>query len=209
MTKCILFDADGVLIHSEMFSIQYQRKFNVPDKDMLPFFTGRFQDCMVGKADLIEIVRPWLEKWKWTGTVDEFLTFWFESEHNVDERLVKLIQELRKNKIKCYLATNQEKYRTQYMKDRMGFEGLFNHVFSSSDIGHKKDEKEFFTFVLNELKNEHGIFPHDVMFFDDCEKHIEIAKSLDINAHLYTDIDNFTHIIQKEFPQVLKNTKTQ
>jgi putative hydrolase of the HAD superfamily len=110
-TKCILFDADGVVINSEMLSVQYQKEHDVSNDDMIPFFEGEFQNCIVGKTDLIELVKPWLPKWKWDGTVDEFLQFWFKAEHNVDERMVAVIRNLRKKGIKCYLATNQEKYR--------------------------------------------------------------------------------------------------
>ena len=57
-TKCILLDVDGVLVNSEMFSLQYQKRFNLPQDIMLPFFKGVFQDCLIGKADLKEAVAP-------------------------------------------------------------------------------------------------------------------------------------------------------
>ena len=193
--KCLLFDADGVVINSEMFSVQYLKQHDVSYDDMLPFFKGEFQNCIIGKADLIELVKPWLPKWKWTGTVDEFLQFWFKAEHNIDERMINTIKKLRKKGIKCYLATNQEKYRTQYMKDYMGFEELFDHVFSSADIGHKKPEKEFYEFILNEIKNEHKIYPHEILFFDDSKGHVDSAKKLDIDAHFYENFDEFEKLI--------------
>ena len=31
--KCILFDADSVVINSELFSVQYQKKFGVSDNE--------------------------------------------------------------------------------------------------------------------------------------------------------------------------------
>jgi len=37
-TKCILFDADGVIIRSEIFSKQYQKKYGIENDAMLPFF---------------------------------------------------------------------------------------------------------------------------------------------------------------------------
>ena len=193
--KCILFDADGVVINSDMFSVPYQKEHDISDDDMLPFFEGEFQNCIVGKADLIELVKPWLPKWKWKGSVDEFLQFWFKAEHKIDERVVKIIKKLRKKGIKCYLVTNQEKYRTQYMKYHMGFEELFEHVFSSADIGHKKPEKEFYEFVLNEIKNEHKIFPYEIMFFDDSKGHVKSAKRLDIHAYHYENFEDFKKLI--------------
>ncbi len=192
--KAILFDADGVLIHSELFSIQYQKKFNVSNDEMLPFFTGEFQDCLVGKANLIELVKPWLSKWKWEGSVEEFLEFWFQAEHNVDEDVVKTIKELKKKGIKCYLATNQERYRTEYMKDKMGFNELFDEVFSSAYIGHKKPHREFFEFILKEI----DLPADEIMFFDDEQGHIDAAKELGIDAHVYEDINKLRSIVEKK-----------
>ena len=62
--KGILFDVDGVVVKSEMFSVQYQKKFEISNDEMLPFFTGIFQECIVGKADLKEALPEWLAKWK-------------------------------------------------------------------------------------------------------------------------------------------------
>lgn len=194
-TKCILFDADGVIIHSKMFSVQYQKKYDVPYEEILPFFTEVFPDCLVGKADLVKIVTPWLPKWKWEGSVDEFLQFWFEAENNVDERMVSVIQELRGKGIKCFLATNQEKYRTQFMRNDMGFGKLFDHVFSSGEIGYKKPSKGFYEFILNKIKSEQDIQPDEIMFFDDKEGHVEGAKELGIDAHLFEGFGGFKLLV--------------
>jgi FMN phosphatase YigB (HAD superfamily) len=81
--------------------------------------------------------------------------------------MVQTINNLKKNGIKCFLATNQKKYRTKYMRSNMGFEALFDHVFSSADIGYKKPERKFYEFVLHKIKNEYTIYPCEVLFFDD------------------------------------------
>ena len=188
-TKCILFDADGIIINSEKFSIQYQKEFGVSNDEMLPFFNGEFQKCLVGKADLKELVEPWLSKWKWDGTVEEFLEFWFKAEHKIDEEVAEIIEKLKKKGVKCFLATNQEKYRTKYMKKDMGFEGLFDYVFSSAEIGFKKPQKEFYEKVLKELKKKYGIETDEIIFFDDSQGHINEAKKLGIDGRLYKGVE--------------------
>ena len=77
--KGILFDADGVIINSEKFSVPYQKKFNVHVDEITPFFKGEFKECIVGRADLVKIIQPWLQKWKWKGSAEEFLEFWFKA----------------------------------------------------------------------------------------------------------------------------------
>ena len=81
--KCILFDADGVIINSQMFSIQYQNKYAVPNDDMITFFRGDFQNCIIGKADLIESLRTWLPVWKWERKTIEFSELNHKSKNSV------------------------------------------------------------------------------------------------------------------------------
>lgn len=63
--KHLLFDLDGVVNLTEVFSQQYCREFNVPYEKNLPFFQNDFKPCLVGQADLKKVVKPWLVKWGW------------------------------------------------------------------------------------------------------------------------------------------------
>jgi len=194
--RCILFDVDGVVVRTEMFSVQYQKEYGVSNDEMLPFYTGIFQECLVGKSDLKEVLIKWLPKWRWRGTVDEFLQFWFKAEHKIDERIVKSINSLRNNGVKCFLATKQEKYRLEYMKEEMGFGKIFDGIFSSSDIGFKKPEKEFYEYILKNLKDKYNFDPEEIIFFDDEQKNVDGAKALDIDAHLYEGFKDFERVVK-------------
>lgn len=106
--KAILLDVDGVVVRADPFHVPYYEKHGVGNDKMLPFFQGAFQKCLIGEADLLEEVKPWLTTWNWTGTAEDFLQFWFEAEHNVDNELIESIQKLRESGIYCFLATNSE-----------------------------------------------------------------------------------------------------
>ncbi len=196
MTKAILFDADGVVIDAEMFSVQYQEKYNVSNDEMVPFFKGDFQKCVMGQLDLVEAVTPWLAKWKWEGTPEEFLHYWFSAEHSVDEQMIETIKKLRKKGIKCYLVTNQEKYRAQYLKEQMGFDKLFDDMFLSGDIGYKKPDREFYEFILNNLKNKYEIHSQEIMFFDDDQRNVDAAKNCGIDAYFYKNFEEFQNTVK-------------
>ncbi len=187
--KCVIFDADGVVINTgEQMSSKYVRKFGVDMKLFDEFFSGVFSDCLTGKADLKAEIMPYLKKWSWNGSLDEFLAWWFDSENCVDNRVIKVIKELKRNNIHVYLATNQEKYRGEYLKAEMGFNDLFDGVFISADIGYKKPEKEFFNKIMATIKQDSGAKPEDILFFDDSKSYIEGAKEVGIEAYIY---DNF------------------
>lgn len=196
MIEAILFDADGVLINGREFSFHLEKDYGITREITTPFFTGPFLECLVGKADLKEVLSPYIKEWGWKGSGDEFLEYWFKSEHIIDQDLIKYIQDLRKKGIKCYLATNQEKHRAQYMLDKMGFSTSFDKVYASSHLGHRKPDLEFFAKVMEDLGN---IQKEAVLFWDDTPSHIDAAKGFGINAEIYTTFEDF----KAKMPQYL------
>ncbi|MBU1178185.1 NUDIX domain-containing protein [Patescibacteria group bacterium] len=192
--KDIIFDADGVVIKSEMFSIQYCKEFGISADEMLPFFNGVFADCKVGRADIKEELKPFLPKWKWTGSVDEFLQYWFKAEHHVDQKMIEKIKELQSQDIKCYLATDNEKYRTEYLREEMGFGKLFAEIFSSADIGCEKTDKRFWRKVY-ETVGGNGVEKNEIMYWDNDQDNIEVAQEFGLAGYLYKDFAEFEKII--------------
>jgi len=187
MIKVIIFDTDGMVVNSEMFSVQYNKDYGIPMDSLLPFFKNEFQPCLIGTADLKEEIKDYLPKWGWKDSVDSFLKYWFDAENHVDKRVVEAINKLRNAGFKCYLATNQEKYRTEYLRNEMGFGEIFDKVFSSAEVGYKKPQQEFFEFVLNDIK----LNKDEVQFWDDTDKNVEGAREFGFDANLYRDFDKF------------------
>jgi len=141
MIKTILFDTDGVLVRGGRFSDHYAEKYGVPTDITGRFFVTEFKSCLIGNADLKEKLLAFLPEWQWKGTIDELLEYWFQSENVVDTKLTSQIFQLKQMGIQCYLATNQEKYRTEFLRNQMGFGDLFHQIFSSAYIGFCKPLK--------------------------------------------------------------------
>lgn len=193
MIKAIIFDTDGMTVNSEMFSVQYNKDYGVPMGNLLPFFKNEFQPCLVGKADLKKEIENYLPTWEWKDSVDRFLSYWFDAENHVDKRIVEAVEKIKKFGIKCYLATNQEKYRTQYLRNKMGFSKIFDEVFSSAEVGYKKPQPEFFEYILKEI----GLNKDEVQFWDDTEKNIQGAKEFGFDAQLYQNFEGFAANLNK------------
>lgn len=177
-----------MLVNGKMFSDLLLKKYGISKEQTDPFFTGEFQECLVDKADLKETIAKHLESWGWKKSVDELLDEWFKFEHNTDEELVEYLQFLRERGFKVYLATNQEKYRTQYILNKMGFGEIFDNIFSSAHVGHKKPSQEFFESIMKHLD---GINKEEIVFWDDQQKNIEGAKEFGFHAEVYTSLENF------------------
>ena len=191
MISHILYDVDGVLITSRkrLFSIALAEQYGVShERDMLPFFTGPFQKCIVGKADLKQELIPFLSRWNWNEGVDELLRFWFTHEKTLDEGLLADVQALRKRGVKCFLATNNEKYRTDYLWNELNLKSHFDGCFSSSGLGFKKEEVGFWEKVCAELKVPDK---KSVLFFDDDMDNVTTARAFGLSAEFYTGFEAY------------------
>jgi putative hydrolase of the HAD superfamily len=188
MIKVLIFDADGVLINGDIFSKRFSKEYNIDINKINPFFDGPFKDCLVGKADLKEVITPYLEEWGWKNGVDSFLEYWFATEYSIDQELINYIQDCRGKGVKCVMATNQEKYRAEYLFNKIGFVNSFDKMYVSAHLGHKKTSKEFFEKLVNDLE---GVKKEEILFWDDDIENIETAKEFGINAELYTTFIDF------------------
>src|SRR5262245_13195253 len=123
--KTIIFDADGVVIQGKQFSTELEKEYGISKEKTANFFETDFPKCLIGKGDLkIELAKH-IEDWGWQGSVEELLNYWFKAEHKLNEPLVDYIEQLKQRSVKVYLATNNEKYRVEYMLKEMGFSDIF------------------------------------------------------------------------------------
>jgi putative hydrolase of the HAD superfamily len=188
MVKIVLFDVDGVLLNGEMFSVQLERDHGITNAMMQAFFKNVFPDAIVGTTDLKQAIDPYLAGWGWQGSVDEFLEYWFKAEHVIDEPLIAYVNVLSASGVGCYLATNQEKHRTKYLLEKMGFADIFDGQFVSSEMGVKKPDPAFFKQVLQFLQ-PHA--PEEVLFWDDRPENVEAAQAAGLQAELYSNFEAF------------------
>ena len=152
-------------------------------------------DC---KADVKKELKKYLKKWKLTKPIDELLEEWFKFENKIDKKLLKIVKKLQDKRIKCILATNQEKYRTEYMLKNMGFDKIFDKVFSSAHIGYRKPEQEFYQFIYSDLKKEMKKLKKDeILYWDDRKKNVEGAKKFGFNSRIYTNLKSLKNYLKK------------
>lgn len=194
----LVFDADGVVIDPPHRFMHYQEQvLGIPRKLSSEFFRGVFLDCLVGKADLKDAIAPFLPRWGWRGSVDDFLRRWFDEENQINHKLVQFIQELRSQGYYCAIATNQEKYRLRYMREEMGFAGFFDAVFGSADVGEVKPNAGFYREVTDRL----GAEPSRILFWDDSEANVDGARAFGWRAEHYTGMEGFVRTMKDRLAQ--------
>ena len=185
--KAVIFDADGVVIFPWRAAQLFEREYAITREMTRGFFGGIFEDCLVGKADLREVLPPYLEQWGWQAPVDDFIRVWFEVENAPDERVIGVVQALQESGYTCCLATNQEKYRAEYIKTEMGFAGVFDHLFFSCQLGCKKPDRAYYERIMETLELQGP----DVLFWDDSPSSVEGARGCGWNAEVYVDFEEF------------------
>lgn len=173
--------------HAQRFSLRFAKQYGVSEDKISPFFKNEFQQCLVGQADLKKELKKYAPEWGWHGTINELLDFWFSGEAEINEQIVKVIRDLKQKGINCYLATNNERYRTEYMVQKLEFEKIFAKIFSSAYIGLKKPQVEFYDYILNEI----GFKKDEVMFWDDQAEELEDVKKQGYMIEKYTDFTSF------------------
>ncbi|TSA87803.1 hypothetical protein FNU79_00670 [Deinococcus detaillensis] len=83
--RVLLLDVDGVLVTPpEMFGARLLRSH---PEVATEFFCGPFMTASRGEADLLDVLPPYLERLGYTGTVNNFVTEWFESENHPNHLL--------------------------------------------------------------------------------------------------------------------------
>jgi len=195
MITVLILDADGVLIQGNAFSERLARDYNVDRDKEKEFFTTKFQECLVGKADLKESIAPYLTSFGWKGTVEELLDYWFAEEYELNKQLIEYVGRLRKSGIRVVLATNQEKYRTQYMLDHMGFDSMFDKIYSSAHLGLKKPAIDFFAHLVKDMQ----VGKAEVLFWDDDQRNIDGAVEYGIHAEFYDNYDSFLKNMSEKY----------
>jgi putative hydrolase of the HAD superfamily len=187
MIEAVILDADGVVIFPWRFARYLEREQGVTPEMTRPFFRGIFDDCLVGKADLREVLPPFLREWGWPGSVDDFIVSWLETEDAVDDRVIQVVRTLRKSGLTCCLATSQERHRAEYMKTTMGFTAIFDRLFFSCELGCQKPDPAYYELIERDL----GLEGKRILFWDDSGVNVESARKRGWNAEVYTEFEPF------------------
>lgn len=105
----------------------------------------------------------------------------------INENVLNIAKELKKKGYKIYILSNEAREWMEYKIRKFKLDKIFEKVYCSAFLGISKPDPEIFKKVLSELK----IGPQDILFIDNQEKNIEVAKSLGIKTILFTSPESF------------------
>ena len=192
MIKAIVFDLNGVFLQSEYLTKRIEEEFGIPSDKSLPVLKESLNETRLNSK--VGIFEYWVKLFKKHNieiTEDKFLSFWFSGESLVND-FVSLSRKIRERGLSVYIFSNNFKERTEYY--RKNFKEIFDNVdnsFFSWETGYVKSDLKAYKNLLSIIKLE----PEEIIYFDDSENNIQLAKSLGINAYIYEDFEGTYRVL--------------
>ncbi|AKR56148.1 haloacid dehalogenase [Youhaiella tibetensis] len=196
MTRAVLFDVDGVLVHSRFHPDEGARRFwdshLLEDMGVDPvrfqgLFGASFDQVVIGKRSLVALLDAFLPSVGYKGSTMDFIGYWLARDANLNFQLLDLVKRLRATgKVRVYMATNQEHLRASYLWNELKLSHLFDDMFYAARLGAMKPDREFY------LRTEDFLGPQDEppLLFDDSDRVIASANSHGWEAVLFNHVDD-------------------
>lgn len=198
MTRAVLFDVDGVLVHGYHAKPEKQVRWDetlLADLGVDPMrFRTEFiheifiKKVIIGQMSLLEALDRTLPRLGYRGPSMAFVGYWLSHDSNVNQPLLDMVAQLKAAGTPLYVATNQEHMRAQWLWQQLKFGELFDDMFHSARIGHIKPARPYFDWVDNRI----GRQAEPPLFFDDREEVVSAANAHGWEAVIYDEIEDVT-----------------
>lgn len=195
--KSIIFDLGAVLLN-----ISYQKTIEEFDKlgikNSSTFYSKKIQTNIFNLLETGEISESdfikEIQKYCTESTNTQILYAWNAMLLDLPLHRVELLKQLKKD-FNLYLLSNTNSIHITEFENKIGskqykeFYQLFDKVYYSHKIGHRKPNAEAFQLIIE----ENNLIAEEILFIDDSTQHIEGAKKLGIKTyHLLDDEDVIT-----------------
>ena len=184
--QALIFDFGSVLVQMGDPAPRQAlaEQLGIPLKELyrLVFDSETASRAMVGE---LTIEQHWQAVGETLGvTVDELpaLKARFWAADRINTELVDYIRTLRP-RYKVGLLSNAWNDLRQVMQQRFGFDGLFDELVISAEVGLAKPDPRIFHLAVERL----GVQPAEAVFVDDVLANVEAARAVGLHAIHYLD----------------------
>lgn len=203
--RSILFDVDGVLIHS-MFHPDPDRirdwgkhleaDFGIPRETFNQFFKNGYAEVARGEKSIITALDTFLPSIGAKANAMDILAYWLENDTPLNRPLLDGIKAItRTGNARAYLATNQEHHRAYHLWTSLRLGHVFEDIFYSARLGIGKPDPLYFERVSERLGPQDQV----PLFFDDSQKNVDAGNEAGWEGvRFLTEGDYFNHAWVKE-----------
>jgi putative hydrolase of the HAD superfamily len=176
--RAVLFDADGVLQRAVPGWKANLEALVTPGRaeEFLAEVMLSERGPLRGESSFRDELAKVLTRWNVTAPLDEVLANWTRIEVFPD--MVEVVRELRATGTACYLATNQQAFRTAYMRANLGYDDLLDGAFYSCELDLAKPDPAYFGTILERIARTGA----ETLFLDDNESNVEGARAAGLRA---------------------------
>jgi HAD superfamily hydrolase (TIGR01509 family) len=185
--KAILFDIDGVLLlYTDFFTEQIRNVSLEKEFELLMdcYRSEQGRAAATGNGDLLNQYTEVLKAAGIRTEPEKILKEIFEIEMNcLDNEVIQKIRELSAAGIHCFLATDQNQYRAEFLLAQRAFQKPFIHAFISYALGSTKKYPKFWEQAIPDLQQRiPGLKAEEILYFDDIEHNVDSANGFGIQA---------------------------
>lgn len=174
----VMFDADGVLQHVPGGWMAVAEPYF--GERTLEFLQRAYEaelPTLAGQGDHLAILAASLAEYGITAPVaDVYRDIWLCMEPVAAS--FAIVRALRQRGYGVHLGTNQEPYRAAHMRERLGYDTLFDVSCYSCELGAAKPDPEFFAAAARRI----GAEPPAILFIDDSSPNVEAARAAGLAA---------------------------
>ena len=200
MKRCLVLDVDGVVVNGRpedgrSWAADIERDLGIdPARLQSVFFGPHWDDIVVGRTDLLEVLADCLPQLAPSVTPRAFVDYWFERDAAVDETVLRASDALRGGGMRVYLASNQEHMRAAYLMDRLALRERVDGMIHSAGVGARKPARAFFAAA----ERISGLSPAEIVLVDDTPANVEAARASGWTARLWRPGASLVELLDNE-----------
>jgi putative hydrolase of the HAD superfamily len=187
----VLFDADGVLQESPCgWDTAAAAYLGERAGEFLSRVWEKEVTTLAGQGELLPLIAAVMADFGVTAPVEEFYrAVWLQIEPA--EQSFALVKALRRNGYGVHLGTNQERNRSTYMREVLGYDALFDTSCYSWELGARQPDGAFFVEAARRI----GADPATILFIDDRASNIAGARLAGLAAEQWTLADGHDELL--------------
>jgi putative hydrolase of the HAD superfamily len=182
--EVIFFDADGVIQYSpEEWSSAFSRALAFDNIDQVQKFTA---DVFAAETACLTRIDGF------DAALDTVLLAWdrIQQKSFVIETMLciepyleiqQMIKAVRTRGVRCYVASNQQMQRAQFMSTQLGYASMFDGELYSCTLGAAKPAELYFELALKAI----GANANSTLFIDDRPENVASARRVGIASFVY------------------------
>jgi putative hydrolase of the HAD superfamily len=180
----IFFDADGVIQYApEDWSDVFARRLAFEHTDHVERFTADVfaaeTACLSRMNGFDEALHDVLKAW---DRIDQ-TSFVLETMLTIRPHLEvhEIIAAVRASGIRCYVASNQQTQRAEFMSNNLGYASMFDGELYSCNLGAAKPSESYFALALKSV----GAEASSTLFIDDRPENVFSARRAGLHSFVY------------------------